>query len=48
MPFLRTNLLLSLSLFHISLLTPCLRLDPQIRFYEYNIQSIYYMLKVGF
>ncbi len=24
----------------VSLLIPCLRLDPQIRFYEYNIQNI--------
>ena len=41
---------ISLSLFHISFLIPCLRLDPQnytllepdpqIRFYEYNIENI--------
>ncbi len=31
---------ISLSLFHISLFIPCLRLHPEIRIYEYNIQNI--------
>jgi hypothetical protein len=31
---------ISLSLFHISFLIPCLRLDPQIRFYQYNIENM--------